>query len=465
MSTSPHAGVGGAVRGRPSADLYRAVWRWHFLAGLFVLPFLITLSITGGLYLFRDELDALIHSDLKRVEIREGAVTAAPSAMIWSALSKQPGTAVKYTGPSRADASAEITVVTPLGDRVAVYVDPYDATALGALADRGTVMWTVRYLHSLRYFGPVARGVIEIAGGLSILLVVTGIYLWWPRGQVGGVVTIRGTPARRVFWRDTHAVLGLVLGGFVAFLAITGMPWSGVWGAKVNAWANGTNFGYPSGVRVDVPMSQVKLSEAGTTTWSLEQAKVPESALPAAGAPVPIGIDDAVAAFDALGLHAGYAVNIPSSPTGVYTGSVYPDDLAQQRVVHLDQYTAAPLLDMSYPDYGPLGRWLEFGINVHMGQQFGLFNRLLLLAVCIGNVILAVSAGIMWWKRRPAGTLGVPPLPKERSAFAGILVILAIGGIVFPLVGAALLVMLAMDIFVVRFTRAMRRRRTSPSVT
>ena len=260
-------------------------------------------------------------------------------------------------------------------------------------------------------------------------------------------------------------VLGVVLGGFIVFLAITGMPWSGVWGAQVNAWANGTNFGYPSGVRVDIPMSQVKLSEEGTTTWSLDQAQVPLSAPPATAAPVPIGIDDAVAEFDRLGLHAGYAVNIPSGPTGVYTGSVYPNDLAQQRVVHLDQYTGAPLLDMSYADYGPLGRWLEFGINVHMGQQFGLLNQLLLLAVCIGNVALAVSAGIMWWKRRPAGSMGVPPLPGQRGAFAGILVILAIGGIVFPLVGAALVTMLAMDILVVRLTRAMRRRRTSPSAT
>ena len=31
-----------------STDFYRAVWRWHFYAGLLVLPFLIILSVTGG---------------------------------------------------------------------------------------------------------------------------------------------------------------------------------------------------------------------------------------------------------------------------------------------------------------------------------------------------------------------------------------------------------------------------------
>ena len=108
-------------------------------------------------------------------------------------------------------------------------------------------------------------------------------------------------------------------------------------------------------------------------------------------------------------------MDIPATPTGVYTGSVYPDDLSQQRVVHLDQYTGKPLIDLSYADYGPLAKWLEWGINVHMGQEFGLANQLVLLAVCMAIVVLAVSAGVMWWKRRPKGSLGVPPMPVGQT--------------------------------------------------
>jgi uncharacterized iron-regulated membrane protein len=428
-----------------SADLYRAVWRWHFYAGLFVLPFMITLAVTGALYLFRDELEATIHADMKRVAVQETINLAAPSAMIDAALAAHPGTAVKFTDPARPDQSAEITVNTDGGERLAVYVNPYSADVLGAMSDRGTVMWTVRYLHSLRYFGPVARGIIEIVGGWTIMLVGTGIFLWWHRSKAqGGVVTVRGKPKSRTFWRDTHAVTGIFVGFFIVFLALTGMPWSNVWGGKVNEWANGNNFGYPAGVRVAVPMSDEHLHHMGQTSWSLEQAQVPETAEPAAGS-VSIGIDRAVETFERLGLHAGYAVNIPATPTGVFTGSVYPDDLAQQRVVHLDQYTGEPLIDMSYADYGPLGKWLEFGINVHMGQQFGLANQILLLAVCFGIVTMAVSAGVMWWKRRPSGGIGVPPMPADTRAFRGLIAILVVGGILFPLTGLSLLVMLALD--------------------
>jgi uncharacterized iron-regulated membrane protein len=51
----------------------------------------------------------------------------------------------------------------------------------------------------------------------------------------------------------------------------------------------------------------------------------------------------------------------------------------------------------------------------------------------------------MWWKRRPAGALGVPPPPTDRRTLVGVTALLALGGMVFPLVGASMLVMLAVD--------------------
>lgn len=162
-----------------------------------------------------------------------------------------------------------------------------------------------------------------------------------------------------------------------------------------------------------------------------------------------------MAAFDRLGLAPGYAVALPRGPTGVYTGSVYPNDLPRQRVVHLDQCSGRPLLDMSYAEYGPLGRVLEWSIDVHMGQRWGLANQLVLLAVCGATVLMSASAAIVWWKRRPSGSLGVPPLPSDRRVLRGVVGILAIGGIVFPLVGLSLLILLAAD---VAFTRLARRR-------
>ena len=453
---------------RASASLYRAVWRWHFYAGLLVLPFLVWLAITGGLYVFKAEIDGWFHRDLLQVP----ATTAAArphGELVAAALAAHPGTLRKYTPAASPTASAEVGIVTTSGERLSVYVDPWRAQVLGALPEGGSVAWTIRKLHSLKYFGPIARGAIEIAAGWAILLVATGIYLWWPRGRRGGVVTVRGAPRQRVFWRDLHAVTGVFVGAMLVFLAITGMPWSVLWGAQVNQWANGPNFGYPAGVRVQLPMSQQRLAEGGPTTWSLEQARLPQSQTQtqsahaahaghgavaeegaAAGA---LGLDAAMAKVERLGLAPGYTLALPQGPAGVYTASVYPHDLARQRVVHLDQYSGAVLLDMGYADYGPLGRWLEWGINVHMGQEFGVANQALLVVACLAIVLLCASAATMWWKRRPAGGLGVPPLPADRRALRTVGALLVLGGVAFPLVGASLLVMWTLDYFLIGETQ------------
>src|ERR1700742_5395067 len=40
---------------------YRTLWRWHFYAGLFVMPFLLVLAITGTLYCFQPQIEPLLY--------------------------------------------------------------------------------------------------------------------------------------------------------------------------------------------------------------------------------------------------------------------------------------------------------------------------------------------------------------------------------------------------------------------
>jgi len=441
------------LKSRP-VDIYRAVWRWHFYAGLLVLPFLMILAVTGAIYLFHTEIDDIVYRDLKTVPASASAVLP-HSFLVSKALAVYPGTAFKYVPAATTRRAAEVSIKTAGGDKILAYVNPHDGKVQGMLPDKGGVVWTIRRLHSLDYFGKFANALIEVAAGWSILLVLTGIYLWWPRHQGGGVVSVRGSPSQRTFWRDLHAVTGIFVAAFILFLALTGMPWSLVWGSKVNQWANGNNFGYPAGVRVSVPMSDEHLNHVAPTSWALEQARLPVSAAPehehASAGQTTIGLDQAVASFDALGISKGYAISLPSGPAGIYTGSVYPNDVSRQRVIHLDQYSGKPLLDMQYADYGPLGKGLEWGISVHMGQEFGLLNQLLMLAACLAIMLLCVSAAVMWWKRRPAGGIGVPPLPANTRSQKVIFLLLAIGGVVFPLVGISMLCMLLLDyVFIIR---------------
>jgi len=67
-----------ATPARPrKRDLYQRVWRWHFFAGIFVIPFAIILAVTGGVYLFKAQIEGAVEVDINaRAVIDEAAISA-----------------------------------------------------------------------------------------------------------------------------------------------------------------------------------------------------------------------------------------------------------------------------------------------------------------------------------------------------------------------------------------------------
>ncbi|WP_226628825.1 PepSY-associated TM helix domain-containing protein [Alloyangia pacifica] len=428
-----------------STALYRAVWRWHFISGLLVLPFILILAVTGGIYLFKDEINDAAYSRLRFVE--PAGAQLAPSQIAGAALDAHPGTLKAYSPPAAEGRSAEVDILGADGLKNTIYVDPYSGAVLGSLWDAGAAgspaMYVVRKLHSLEYVGWIGNRLIELAAGWMVLLVGTGLYLWWPRGRKLGTVSVKATRGRP-WWRDMHAVTGFYTAGFIVFLAMTGLPWSGVWGSKFYDTANALGLGMPEGYWSGLPASTVPLADAvDRAPWIIEKQPVP---LSGAATGVPQTLDQVVGTVEARGLVPGYAVSMPKGPEGVFTASVYPDDITYERVIHLDQYSGEVLYDAGLADLGTLGRWAEWGISVHMGQEWGLMNQIVLLLSCIAMVGLCVTGAMMWWKRRPAGGIGVPQLPSDGRIPRGLLVMAVAAGIFFPLVGLSMLLLAALEL-------------------
>jgi uncharacterized iron-regulated membrane protein len=437
--------IGAAAAARvSSASVYRAVWRWHFYAGLLCLPFLISLSTTGALYLFQDEINGSLFAYRTRVA-PQAAAPLGPDRLIFNALQAVPGVPVSYTDPPGADAASIVTVAGEDG-RIRVYLNPYTGDVLDRVARDREFMTVVRGLHSLAYLGPIANAVIEVVAGFAVILVLTGVVLWWPRGQTGGVVTLRATPRRRIWWRDLHAVTGFVAGAGLLFLALTGLPWSIWWGQQLRAWSNAAGLGQPSALWAERPVSAVPLRDAlPGIGWTLQDAPVPRSGQPRTRIE-PLGIDQAAAILAGMGMPRGYELALPVDAEGVYAAAAYPRSVTGQRVISLDQYTGAPLIDVRFTDLGPVGQMIQFVIGLHKGEHWGRVNQLAMLAFCLATLLLALTAGTMWWKRRPAGGIGIPPWPGDRRTAARVTLIIVGLGALFPLTGLAILVMLGLDL-------------------
>ncbi len=67
---------------------YRTVWRWHFYASLFCMPFVIVLSLTGAIYLFKPQLDR--YRDRAYDGVVSGQSSSLPSEQIQAALREYP---------------------------------------------------------------------------------------------------------------------------------------------------------------------------------------------------------------------------------------------------------------------------------------------------------------------------------------------------------------------------------------
>jgi len=337
-----------------------------------------------------------------------------------------------------------------------VFLDPASGVVLGSLVEADRLMPLVKRIHSLTVAGNAGNALIEIVAGWVIVLVLSGAYLWWPRGRKAGVLRIRPQASGRVWWRDLHAVTGAFAAVVILFLALTGMPWSLVWGSQVNGWLTSQGLGTPVGVWFGAPRSTVPMSTLGQVSWSLERQAMPASTPPAhhdhdaAAHAEPaqqgaIGIDRAAATFAAAGLTDGYRLVLPNGPDGVYSAVRQRSADLGLRVIHLDQYSGRVLQDIGPQDVGAVARVTDWGISVHQGLEYGLPNQLLMLAGCLALMLLCVSGVVLWWKRRPAGRLAAPPRKDGDRLALGVIVIAASLGLVFPLLGASMLAAALLD--------------------
>jgi len=428
----------------PPGALYKAFWRWHFYAGLLVMPLLMLMALTGGAYLFKDQIEGALYRPLLDVP----ATAASTSADDWAraAVHAVPGRVVQLTTPADASRSARLLIETPAGRR-AVFVDPHDARVLGAMPEGG-VMQIVKRLHSLDLAGPVANLLVEVVAGWAIVMVATGVVLWWPRGRKRGVMSIRGAPSERVFWRDLHAVAGVGVGGVIVFLAVTGMPWSAVWGKQVRQLTTEAGWGRPAAPATGSAGGHAAHKPSPALPWALQETEMPAMAMPAR-----LSLADAVTRIDAAGLRRPYVLSIPVEPGKAWSAAYMPARVEDMRTLFLDGADGRVVADIGYSRFGPAAKAIEWGISVHQGQQFGWVNQLVMLLGCVAIWLLGVSGFVMWWKRRPKGRLAAPARPSERRVYWALAAVVGPLAVIYPLVGASLAVVLGLDLVAQRLIR------------
>ncbi|WP_347264088.1 PepSY domain-containing protein [Nitrobacter sp.] len=471
--------------------LHRTVWRWHFYAGLVVAPFMFILAVTGAIYLFNDEINDVLHRDLRIVtpvshpvplsKMAEAAITAYPG-----------GTVTRIDTPRAPDRSVEVFVTPAAGDPVRVFVDPGTGRVLGSYVYARTLVGFADVAHGSLMLGRIGDNIVELAACWGFILVATGLYLRWPRGRfrLGGVLYPRiiafssevesgsreenaskhkdrvfhrfrkavkvSVRRGRPFWKEWHAVVGMWSAFLIMFLILTGLPWASFWGDLLRRGTDLAGIGYPASHRLHgaAPSTTTVKDVVGKAApWTLEQASIPDSD-PHAGhhghitsepaAKRSLDVDDVAVILTREGLMAPYRLILPKDASGVFTAFSYPDQPETQRTLHVDQYSGRVVGDIHFADYGWAAKAVELGVQIHMGNYFERLNQIVMLIPCIGIIVLTITGPLMWWRRRPKGEFGAPqPLSSPRLRTSAMIVIGLC--VIFPLAGASLALAMIAD--------------------
>ena len=90
-----------------------------------------------------------------------------------------------------------------------VYVSP-QGEVLGSVDPESRISATVSRIHGSLLIGRVGDWIVELAACWAIVMILTGLYMWWPRGQrPSGVLWSRLRRGERLVPHALHAVPGL----------------------------------------------------------------------------------------------------------------------------------------------------------------------------------------------------------------------------------------------------------------
>jgi uncharacterized iron-regulated membrane protein len=425
------------VAGNASTDgaLYRTVWRWHFYAGLFVLPFILILSATGSIYLFKPQIDRWEERAWQGLSV-DRAVSADRQRQ--AALDAVPGSRFNaYRLPDRPGDAAMIQLVLPDGTARQMFVSP-EGEVVGSLRPDSRISDTVARIHGSLMLGRYGDWLVELAASWTIVMILTGLYLWWPRPfRASGTLWPRMSQRGRPLLKDIHRVTGFWIAGLVLVMLASGLPWAGVWGSAFK-WAR-AELGL---------MHEAQAWKVGAGVDHLSHDHDHEAMMQAAAAPQPPSLP--LAHFVERARAEGMAFPVMVLPPhaqqrfGPPTGNVWTVKSETQnrplvRQVSYDPVTGAEQARSDFTDRHVVDRVVNTGIAWHEGQLFGVANQILGVLTAIALIAVSVLGVMMWLKRRPAGQLGAPQAIvglRKRWIVAAIVVLAAL----LPMFALSLLV-------------------------
>lgn len=424
-------------------------WRIHLWAALIASPFALIATLTGILYIFTPQIEAALYHHLDQVT-PDGAMRPLDEAVAAASAAIPAGLRLHSVMPAYApDQPVRVTLVPqepdesghaghqhmatkparprfgpPKGAQV-VYINPYNNAVLGTLGSAERFNQWAKRLHSRLLQGDGWRWLIELATSSMMVMLLTGIYLWWPRGTQPALPQ-SGASGRKA-WKQWHGFAGVALGIMSLIILTTGLTWSKYAGEQVRTLRDASGQASPQ-VPPELhstPMAEGSAMLSWQTVWELARQQSPDVAL---------------------------QLSAPRAPQQVWRIGAADRGQPDKRFdLLLDAYSGRPLYYSGWTENTAFGKATAVGIPFHRGE-FGWWNQALLLAFGLGVLFSLVSGWVMFFKRRRSGWLGLPRLTPGSLTSPSLAMWLLAAALcwLMPLLAASAALVLACELLLAR---------------
>jgi uncharacterized iron-regulated membrane protein len=340
------------------------------------------MGITGSFIVFYREIDAALNPGLYRAagaemnvsvtEVMRKAAEADPAPIrsviapdrtwpVWVVMHVHPGEEGRY--PS-------LWTTT---------VDPSNGGILGRRDYTNSFAFTIYRLHyNLLLHNWWGAELVGITGFLLLGLIVSGLYLWWPRqGRFWRSVSVRRNVSKLRLMIDLHSAAGFWSLVMLGLVAVTGI-----------------GIVFPNAVR---PV--VGLLSPATPYPSPTINAAPSDAAPMLS-------PDAIAAI-ARAAKPDYEIaqlNPPTEKRNTWRVLLRPPGsdpaLRTRGAIWLDPWTGALVYDRTSESVSMGDRYMTEQLWLHNGATFGLLGRLLVFTSGLVPLVLFVTGFVVWRNKR-----------------------------------------------------------------
>ncbi|KFF28413.1 PepSY-associated TM helix domain-containing protein [Chryseobacterium vrystaatense] len=370
----------------------------HLWFGLSVGIIVFIVSLTGTLYVFKDEIQNSLRKEA--MYVKESSSTPLSIAVLKEKVSlelneKFPINAVEisldknksyrfsyYEKNKKGWNYFEEVKINKL-----VYVDQYNGKILAVYDEKYNFFNILKYIHwSLLLNSEWGKYVVGIPTVLFIFMLITGIVLWWPKNKKARKGRFWFSWENVKTWKrknyDLHNVLGFYASFFALLISITGIYFAYPYVKNTFNLALSGSTEMPKDKEIKSPDS---LMVKNASVYDLTAQKTRKLYPTSSSFRIPL---------NGKNKKGKELKNIPVT--------IYGEEgrFSERNSLVFDKYSGKLLAEKAHQKLSNAEKYANANYDIHTGSYFGLFGKILWFITGLICTSLPVTGFLVWWGKQ-----------------------------------------------------------------